>query len=110
MSPVSPRKREVSPSRRGLSPPAELAAYSNNRTEPQQTSEWTSTKQRFLKHITVDCLTYEHECSSTVKGWNMHIVHVCAPWNIYLKNILIKDFGNSVEVTAGYIEVLFQKH
>ncbi len=40
----------------------------------------------------------------------MHIVHVCAPWNIYLKIYIIKDFGNSVEVTAGYIEVLFQKH
>ncbi len=41
----------------------------------------------------------------------MHIVHVCAPLNIYLKKINnIKDFGNSVEVTAGYIEVLFQKN
>jgi len=40
----------------------------------------------------------------------MDIVHVCAPWNIYLKKYIIKDFGNSVEVTAGYIEVLFQKH
>ncbi len=39
MSPVSPREREVSPSRRSLSPPAELAAYSKKRTEPQQTSE-----------------------------------------------------------------------
>ncbi len=39
MSPVSPREREVSPSRRSLSPPAELAACSKNRTEPQQTSE-----------------------------------------------------------------------
>ncbi len=27
MSPVSPRKREVSPSRHSLSPPAELAAH-----------------------------------------------------------------------------------
>ncbi len=107
MSPVSPRKREVSPPQRSLSPPAELAAYSRNRTEPQQTSEWTSTKQRFLKPITVDRLAYEHECSSSVKGWNMHI---CAPWNIYLKKYIIKDFGNSVKVTAGYIEVLFQKH
>ncbi len=66
-------------------------------------------KTAFPKTYHVDCLTYEHECSSTVKGWNMHIVHVCA-WNIYLKKIIIKDFGNSVEVTAGYIEVLFQKH
>ncbi len=40
----------------------------------------------------------------------MHTVHVCAPGNIYFKKIIIKDFGNSVEVTAGYIEVLFQKH
>ncbi len=32
MSPVSPREREVSPSRRSLSPPAELAAHSKNRT------------------------------------------------------------------------------
>ncbi len=32
MSLVSPRKCEVSPSRRSLSPPAELAAYSKNRT------------------------------------------------------------------------------
>ncbi len=27
-----------------------------------------------------------------------------------LKKIIIKDFGNSVEETAGYVEVLFQKH
>ncbi len=40
----------------------------------------------------------------------MHSLDVCAPLNIYLKQIIIKDFGNSVEVTAGYIEVLFQKH
>ncbi len=40
----------------------------------------------------------------------MHIVYVCAPWNIYLKKIIIKDFGNLVEVTAGYSEVLFQKY
>ncbi len=40
----------------------------------------------------------------------MHSLDVCAPLNIYLKLIIIKDFGNSVEVTAGYIEVLFQKH
>ncbi len=40
----------------------------------------------------------------------MHIVHVCAPLNIKKKKIIIKDFGNSVEVTAGYIEVLFQKN
>ncbi len=32
MSPVSPREHEVSPSWRSLSPPAELAAYSKNRT------------------------------------------------------------------------------
>ncbi len=29
---------------------------------------------------------------------------------IYIKKIIIKDFDNSVEATAGYIEVLFQKH
>ncbi len=29
---------------------------------------------------------------------------------IYIKKIKMKDFSNSVEVTAGYIEVLFQKH
>ncbi len=110
MSPVSPHKREVSPSRRSLSPPAELAAYSKNQTEPLQTSEWTSTKQRFLKPLTLDRLAYEHECSSSVKGWNMHIVHICAPLNIYIKKHIIKDFSYSVEVTAGYIEVLFQKH
>ncbi len=40
----------------------------------------------------------------------MHIVHVCAPLNIYLIKYINKDFGNSVEGTAGYIEVLFQKH
>ncbi len=27
-----------------------------------------------------------------------------------LKKIIMKDISNSVEVTAGYIEVLFQKH
>ncbi len=27
-----------------------------------------------------------------------------------LKKYIIKDFGNSVEVTVGYIEELFQKH
>ncbi len=32
MSPVSPRKRKVSPFRRSLSPPEELAAYSKNQT------------------------------------------------------------------------------
>ncbi len=38
----------------------------------------------------------------------MHIVRTFyAPWNIYLKTIIIKDFGNSVEVTAGYIEVAY---
>ncbi len=83
MSPVSPRKREVSPSWRSLSPPAELAAYLKNRTEPDfyEVFEMT-TKQRFQKPITLDCLAYEHECSSTVKGWNMHSLDVCAPWNI----------------------------
>ncbi len=39
-----------------------------------------------------------------------HSSDVCAPLNIYLKKYIIKDFGNSVKVTAGYIEVLFQKH
>ncbi len=29
---------------------------------------------------------------------------------IYIKKIKMKDFSNSVEVTAVYIEVLFQKH
>ncbi len=36
MSPVSPREHEVSPPQRSLSPPAELAAYSKNRTEPNR--------------------------------------------------------------------------
>ncbi len=99
MSPVSPRKREVSPCEQRI-----------QRTDPQQTSEWTSTKQRFQKPITVDRLAYEHECSSSVKGWNMHIAHVCAPLNICLKKYIIKNVGYSVEETAGYIEVLFQKH
>ncbi len=88
MSPVSLREREVSPPRRSLSPPAELAAYSKNRTEPQQTREWTSTKQRFLKPLTVDCLTYDHEYSSSVKGWNMHIVQTYVLHEKYIfKNI-----------------------
>ncbi len=26
------------------------------------------------------------------------------------KNIIMKDLSNSVKVTAGYIELLFQKH
>ncbi len=36
----------------------------------------------------------------------MHIVRTFVLHEIYI----IKDFGNSVEVTAGYVEVLFQKH
>ncbi len=88
MSPVSPPQAQgfalVSPSQRSLSPPAELAAYSKNRTDPQQTSEWTSTKQRFLKPIKLDCLAYEHECSSSVKGWNMHIVQTFVLNEIYI--------------------------
>ncbi len=41
----------------------------------------------------------------------MHIVRMFVLHEIYLKTkIIIKDFSNSVEVTAGYIEVLFQKH
>ncbi len=59
MSPVSFSEHEVSPSRRSLSPPADLAAYSKNRA---------AAKQRFQKPITVDRLAYEHECSSSVKG------------------------------------------
>ncbi len=41
----------------------------------------------------------------------MHIVRTFVLHEIYiLKKIIMKDFGNLVEVTAGYIEVLFQKH
>ncbi len=39
----------------------------------------------------------------------MHIVRTFVLHEIYIK-IIIKDFGNSVEATAGYNEVLFQKH
>ncbi len=39
----------------------------------------------------------------------MHIVRTFVR-NMYLKIYLMKDFVNSVEATAGYIEVLFQKH
>ncbi len=70
----------------------------------------TSTKQPFLKPITVDSLAYEHEYSSSVKGWNMHIVQTYVLHEIYITKYINKDFGNSAEVTAGYIEALFQKH
>ncbi len=104
------REHEVSPSQRSLSPLAELAAYSKNRTAADfWMNEYKTVFPKTVDSL-LDCLTYEHECSSSVKGWNMHTVHVCAPWNIYLRKNIIKDFDNSVEVTAGYIEVLFQKH
>ncbi len=40
----------------------------------------------------------------------MHIIRTFVLHEIYIKKYIIKDFGNSVEGTAGYIEVLFQKH
>ncbi len=41
----------------------------------------------------------------------MHIVRTFVLHEIYIFFlIIIKDFGNSVEVTAGYVDVLFQKH
>ncbi len=39
----------------------------------------------------------------------MHSARLCSMKYIF-KKIIIKDFGNSVEGTADYIEVLFQKH
>ncbi len=178
MSPVSPRECEASPSRCSLSPPAELAVYSKNRTAadlwmneyktpfpktyhcwlsknlslltfqkpitvdfpktyhcwlsknlslltfqkritvdfPKTYHCWLSknvsllTFQKpitvdfpktyhcwlsknlslltFQKRITVDCLAHEHECSSSGKGWNMHIVRTFVLHEIYIKKYI----------------------
>ncbi len=38
-------------------------------------------------------------------------MHIVRTFEIYIKKIyIIKDCSNSVEETAGYSEVLFQKH
>ncbi len=64
MSPVSPREREVSPSRRSLSPPAELTAHSKNRTAADL---WMNAyKTAFLK--TYHCWLAGH--------MNMIVVHL----------------------------------
>ncbi len=40
----------------------------------------------------------------------MNIVRTFCSMKYIFKKVIIKDFGNSVQRTAGYIEVLFQKH
>ncbi len=56
-------------------------------------------------------LPHNHHISACVRLWFTSIpTSVSFSFIVLLKKYIIKDFGNSVEVTAGYIEVLFQKH